>query len=329
VYYIEIKDNTDPWLNLALEEYTVRNLDRKRDYLLLYVNQSSLIVGKHQNVLEEVNLDKAGELGIPIIRRISGGGTVYHDPGNLNICVITSHTLRNFNKYSNFLKPVLEVLKELSLPVRLNERNNIVLDDKKISGNAQFTSKQRLLSHGTLLVNTDLNMMDKLIKYQNNDDYQSKSTKSVRSKVTNIYNHLNESITVKDISQRILNKIYGNNIEYFNFNVDDWTEIEKLADKKYKSWQWNYSLSPQCKIQKKIESETGEIDFEMVVDRGIIRSMKLINSDIKNSIKESIYKYFINKSLDYITIKDIVLNIQNDYLIKPLDKIPWSKILLN
>ncbi|MEJ2543470.1 MAG: lipoate--protein ligase family protein [Calditrichaceae bacterium] len=138
MYYIDNNSNIDPWLNLALEEYAVRHLDRNNDYLLLYVNDPSIIIGKHQNVLEEVNQIKAGESEIPIIRRISGGGTVYHDSGNLNFSVVTNQTLKNFNKYLNFLKPILEVLSDLRLEPSLNERNNILINGKKISGNAQL-----------------------------------------------------------------------------------------------------------------------------------------------------------------------------------------------
>lgn len=329
MYYIDNNDNTDPCINLALEEYAVRKLERDHDYLLLYVNQPSLIIGKHQNVIEEVNLNATGELGIPVIRRISGGGAVYHDEGNLNISIITNQTLKNFNKYSNFLKPLLEVLKELSLPVRLNERNNIILDEKKISGNAQFTSKQRLLSHGTLLINSNIQMVNRLLKPENINTYLSKSTKSVRNNVTTINRHLKNSITVKEFKILLLDKIFRSKINHTNITDFDYNEIEKLADIKYKSWQWNYGLSPKCEIKKILKSDIGEIDFGMSVDKGIIQLVILNNPDLSEEQKKRIQRYFENKPLDYISIKAVVKKIAYDKSLSSLSRLPWLEIILN
>ena len=329
MYYIDNKGNTDPRLNLALEEYAVRNLDINSDFLLLYMNQPCVIIGKHQNILEEVNLADAGDLGVPIIRRISGGGTVYHDTGNLNISFITKQTFKNFNKYINFLKPVLEVLKELNLDAHLNERNNIILKDCKISGNAQFTSRQRLLSHGTLLVNSDLAMIDRLIKSENTVSYLSKSTKSVRSRVTNINDNLKQDITSEEIKQKILSKIFGYDIDCFEIGRNDWTEIEKLAEQKYKSWEWNYGLSPECKISKSFNSDFGKIDMELAAEKGIIQSFTLINSNITDKNKEAISRYFNKQRLDFITIKEIERQIEKDQSSDVLNKLPWIDILLN
>ncbi len=329
MHYIDNHDITNPWFNLAFEEYAVRNLDRNKDYLLLYRNQPCVIIGKHQNVFEEVNLVNAGKLKIPVIRRISGGGTVYHDLGNLNISVITTQTYNNFNKYINFLEPVLEVLKELNLNVHLNKRNNIILNNKKISGNAQFTSRQRLLSHGTLLVNSNLAVIDNLIKSENSDYYFSKSTKSIRSQVTNINEHLEQSLTVKDVKQKILHRIFDKNIVCFEVNKIDRVEIKKLADIKYRSWQWNYSLSPECNIKKTIESDIGKLNLDLHIDGGMVKSFSIANQNLNSKLKITIGKYFINQPFDYLTIQKITKKIKNDYSIKPLNELSWLNILLN
>ena len=329
MYYLDNYDITYPWFNLAFEEYAVRNLDRNHDYLLLYINQPCVIIGKHQNVVEEVDLVNAGKLKIPVIRRISGGGTVYHDPGNLNISIITNQTTKNFNKYYKFLKPVLEVLKELNLNVQLNDRNNIILNDKKISGNAQFTSRQRLLSHGTLLVNSDLARIDQLIKSENSDYYYSKSTKSIRSQVTNINDHLKQTITVNKIKQKILSRIFGKEIVSFEINKNQREEIEKLADIKYRSWQWNYGLSPECEIKKTIESGIGELNLDLHIDNGMVKSFFVGNPNLNTRLQETIGKYFINQHFDYLTIKKIEKKIEDDYSIMPLNELPWLNLLLN
>ena len=329
MYYIDTSDCTDPWFNLALEEYAVRNLDKKKDYLLLYVNQPCLIIGKHQNLLEEINLATAGELNIPVIRRISGGGTVFHDTGNLNISIITNQTIRNFNKYLDFLKPILEILKELSLPVYLNNRNNLILDDKKISGNAQFTSKQRLLSHGTLLINSDLDTMNRLIKSENKSNYHSNSTKSVRSNVTNINYFLDSQVNIDHMRKLILKKIYGNRIKYYQPDAQQLDAIKKLSETKYKSWQWNYELSPKCEIFKKLSTGKKCAELKLVIDKGIVHFISLEGNDISKFVKNTLYNYLIDQPYDYASVKNISKSIKKNNLLKPWNQLPWVKILLN
>lgn len=329
MYYIDNHDITDPWFNLAFEEYAVRNLDRNNDYLLLYINQPCIIIGKHQNVVEEVNLVNAGKLKIPIIRRISGGGTVYHDLGNLNISVITTQTYKNINKYFDFLKPILEILKELDLDVHLNERNNIILNNKKISGNAQFTSRQRLLSHGTLLVNSDLPMINQLIKSKNHDYYFSKSSKSIHSQVTNINDHLKQTITTEEIKDKILSRIFGKDILCFEIDKNYFTEIKKLSVLKYRSWQWNYGLSPACTIKKTIESVIGELNLEIHIVSGLIKKFSISNHNLNFMLKETIGKYFIDQRFDYLTIQKITKKIKDNTFIEPLNELSWLNILLN
>jgi len=329
VYYIDNSGNNNPWFNLALEEYAVRHLDRNNDYLLLYINEPSIIIGKHQNVIEEVNQIKAGELGIPVIRRISGGGTVYHDLGNLNISVITNQTLKNFNKYLKFLKPVIEVLRDLGLEASLNARNNILINNKKISGNAQFTSRQRLLSHGTLLVNSDLTMIGTLIKPENKQAYHSKSTKSIRSQITNICHQLGKQISAEDIKQKILKKISDSNPAHYKLTKTSQLEIEKLAENKYKSWQWNYGLSPECQIKKTCKSVIGLIKLEMQIAGGIIQSLSIENQNLNVKQQEAICGHFINKSLDYATLKMLEQKMAMDKSLIEINRLPWIEIFLN
>ena len=329
MYYIDNNENTDPWLNLALEEYVVRQLDKNNDYLLLYINAPSIIIGKHQNVIEEVNLINAGQLGIPIIRRISGGGTVYHDTGNLNFSVITNQTLKNFNKYLNFLKPVLEVLKDLNLDASLNKRNNILINDKKISGNAQFTSRQRLLSHGTLLVDSDLKMIKRLIKPENPELYHSKSTKSIRSTITSISQRLKQVISAEDVKQKILHKIFGESIITYELGKSDWIEIEELAANKYKTWDWNYGLSPECRINKSIGSDIGVINLDILIADGLIKSLSVQNQKLNEKQRNTICQYFTNQPYDYVTIRSLQDKINKDASLNFLNELSWIKILLN
>jgi len=151
MYLIKTPPTTNPYLNIAIEEYAVRNLDMSHDYLFIYSNAPSVVIGKNQNPFMEVNLPFLKTNNIKLARRISGGGAVYHEPGNLNFCYITESTKENFNNYKKFLNPIIEYLNSLGIPAVINQRNDIEVEGLKISGNAQFTSRNRMLSHGTLL----------------------------------------------------------------------------------------------------------------------------------------------------------------------------------
>src|SRR5690554_2341039 len=153
--FIDNEGNNDPHLNLALEEYIVRNF-KDKDYLLFYINEPSIIIGRNQNTLEEINQSYVEENGIHVVRRISGGGAVYHDLGNLNFSFITNYDKKSLNNFRKFTEPIINVLQSLEVNAELKGRNDIVADGRKISGNAQFSTAKRMFSHGTLLFDSNL-----------------------------------------------------------------------------------------------------------------------------------------------------------------------------
>ncbi len=249
--YIFDKGQTDPALNLALEEYVVRHFPAENDYLLLYVNRPSVIVGKHQNVAEEVNLPFCAKHNIPVFRRISGGGAVYQDLGCLNFSYITTHTLKNFNSYSISLKPILQILQELNLPVKTDARNNLLLFGKKISGNAQFTSAGRLLSHGTLLFNSDLSDLKESLKINQTVQFESRSAKSRRAAVGNICAHSNaEKCGVALFRSLLLKRLFALGLSEYRLNEEEQAKVQQLANEKYTDWNWNFGRSPDSVLRK-------------------------------------------------------------------------------
>ena len=153
---IDNNNVTDPCINLSLEEFCVRNLDMKDDYLLFYINEPSIIIGKHQNTIEEINMKYVKDNNINVVRRISGGGTVYHDKGNLNFSFMTRHSQKSIHNFKLFTDPVIRVLNQLGVKAILNGRNDITVEGRKISGNAQFTDTRSMFSHGTLLFDSDI-----------------------------------------------------------------------------------------------------------------------------------------------------------------------------
>jgi len=297
---------TDPAYNLALEEYAVRYLSPDNDYLLLYLNNPSVILGKHQNVVEEVNQRYCAEHNIPILRRISGGGTVYHDQGNLNFSFITAHTLKNFNDYSRFIKPILDILWCYDKAVKLDEANNLVLQGMKLSGNAQFTSRGRMVSHGTLLFNTDLNHLRDSLQIDPEMHVESRSTKSRRSSVANLNDfEAFRNLSIENFKQLLLEQIFQTSLSEYILSPEEKTQITALASSKYQDWEWNYGRSPACKLYKR--------NLELQIVQGRISKIECkatmagFNPQI---LVGQIYNYSVIKS--FLSIEDGSHNIPMD-----------------
>ncbi|GAF01788.1 lipoate--protein ligase [Saccharicrinis fermentans] len=283
---IILSKKSDPFQNLASEEYLLKNF--KDDIFFLYINSKSIIVGKHQNTLAEINYKFVKENNIPVVRRLSGGGTVFHDPGNINFCFITSGIkgeLVNFKKYTS---PIVAFLKSIGIQAHFGGRNDILIDGCKISGNASHVFKNRVMHHGTLLFNSQLGSLTQSLK---NDPlkFKDKAVKSVRSKVTNIHEHLKESKTVELFVQELTEYIIKNyECESYNISDKDYEYINDLVKNKFNTWNWNFGYSPKYELKKRIKSASGK-RFEIVlkVNKGtIIEAAIKSNATDKNKIQE-------------------------------------------
>lgn len=273
---IDNKNITDPTINLALEEYCVRNLDMKNDYLLFYINAPSIIIGKHQNTIEEINPEYIKEKGIHVVRRISGGGAVYHDEGNLNFSFMTKHSHESIHNFRLFTGPVIKVLTELGINAVLNGRNDITVSDRKISGNAQFTDTRSMFSHGTLLFDTKLEDVVNALNVKK-EKIESKGIKSVRSRVANISEFLSRKITIDEFKKNIIESVFAGREDDFVFRLsnEQWDDVMKLSESKYRSWDWNYGRSPEFDLRKTKRFSFGQIDFRINVKDGIITEVRI------------------------------------------------------
>ncbi|PJK18096.1 lipoate--protein ligase [Chryseomicrobium excrementi] len=270
--FIDNKGITDPRINLAIEEYALTTMDVEKDsFFLFYINQPSIIIGRNQNTIEEINTDFVEANGIIPVRRLSGGGAVYHDLGNLNFSFITKDDGESFRNFKKFTQPIVDALKEMGIDAELSGRNDILAEGRKISGNAQFSTKGRMFSHGTLLFNSEMDAVVSALKVRK-DKIESKGIKSIRSRVANISEFLDEPMSIEEFKQALLVSIFGgaDNIEYYELTEKDWENIHILSEKRYQSWDWNFGKSPKFNLDHSHRFPAGSIDLKLQVSKGKI-----------------------------------------------------------
>ncbi|SCT49747.1 Lipoate-protein ligase A [Staphylococcus aureus] len=273
--FISNNNITDPTLNLAMEEYVLKNLPAEESYFLFYINRPSIIVGKNQNTIEEVNQTYIDAHNIDVVRRISGGGAVYHDTGNLNFSFITDDDGNSFHNFQKFTEPIVQALQSLGVNAELTGRNDIQVGQAKISGNAMVKVKNRMFSHGTLMLNSDLDEVQNALKV-NPAKIKSKGIKSVRKRVANIQEFLNDPLEIEEFKKIILKTIFGEaEVEEYKLPDEDWENIEKLSNDKYRTWEWNYGRNPKYNFEREEKFEKGFVQIKFDVKRGKIEHAKI------------------------------------------------------
>jgi lipoate-protein ligase A len=276
--FIDNQNITDPRINLAVEEYALKYLNVEQDsYLLFYINEPSVIIGKHQNTVEEIHVDYVREQGIYVVRRLSGGGAVYHDLGNLNFSFICKDDGKSFANFKKFTEPVIQALRKLGVNAELSGRNDILVDGKKISGNAQFSTRGRMFSHGTLMFDVNLERVTKALNVKQ-EKIQSKGIKSVRSRVANIRDYLKEPMTIQEFRQVLLSHIFAGQepIPEYILTDADWEKIYEISRERYQSWDWNFGESPEFNLRNSKRFPIGLIDVRLDVgEKGVIQTCKI------------------------------------------------------
>jgi lipoate-protein ligase A len=275
--FVDNRGITDARVNLALEEYVFRNKPADDDCLLFYINARAIIIGRNQNTIEEINPDVVTARDIQVVRRISGGGAVYHDLGNLNFSFMTPQVSGRFNRYDHFTRPVIDTLRDLGVPAELGGRNDILAGGRKISGNAQFARPDRMFSHGTLLFDSNLDDVTAALNPKPGK-VESKGVKSIRSRIANISEFIASPITVDELRERILERIFGTRdrarIPSITLTDADWSAVHELVARKYGAWSWNYGENPPANVQRAQRFPAGEIDVRIDVQDGRIAGIR-------------------------------------------------------
>jgi lipoate---protein ligase len=301
-----IQKDTDPLFNIASEEYFLRNFSD--DILILYRNSPSVIIGKHQNTFAEVDYNYAYENNISIVRRLSGGGSVYHDLGNVNFTFIRNGIGGALVDFKGFTKPVIEGLAKLGVEATYQGQNSLYVKGKKFSGNAEHVFKQRVMHHGTLLFSTDHQTLAKVL-YVDLSRFSDKAVKSVRANTTNLIEHISPPLTIDDFINFLYNHLkasFGGAKDYAITSIDA-EAIQTLVQTKYYTWEWNFGYSPTFSFSREIFTSNGTVFIEAEVDKGILKSLQINGNGIS-----SIQKDDLIQNLQGCTFKpEVVYNLLN------------------
>ncbi|MBV5348467.1 lipoate--protein ligase [bacterium] len=269
------QSSTDPYFNLAAEEYFLKNF--QEDFFMLWRSRLSVVVGKHQNALAEINHEFVRLHQIPVARRLSGGGTVFHDPGNVNFTFIRNVANISEVNFKIFTIPVIEALRKLGVEAYTTGRNDLLIDGKKISGNAEHVHRNRVLHHGTLLFDSRLEALKGALKVDLSK-FEDKAVQSNRSEVTNISNYLPNPISVMEFTDFLFGEISQNYTEFqiYEPTVEDLEAIQKLSIEKYQTWDWIFGYSPRYRFTNTLNALNGAIFVNLLVEKGHIAEVSIL-----------------------------------------------------
>lgn len=298
-----VSNTNDTHFNMAMEEYFFKKLLDEEEIFILWINQPSIIIGKHQNAIEEINAEYVRENNICVARRVSGGGAVYHDLNNLNYTIISSKVGSEAFDFKTFSQPVINVLKKLGVNAEFTGRNDIQIDSKKICGNAQAYFNGRMMHHGCLLFDVDLTVLSKALKVSK-DKIESKGIKSVRSRVTNILNELPEKITIQEFMNMILDEMKSTNKDFseYIFTDEQLRDIKKAREEKQSTWEWVYGKSPDYNIKRGVKYQSGKITTYADVHGSIIKNIKIYGDFFGINDVDDIEKVLVGRKYTYADV---------------------------
>jgi lipoate---protein ligase len=294
-------ENNDPFFCLAAEEYLLKNFSE--DFFMIWQSRDTVVVGKHQNLLAEANYPFCLKNNIALARRISGGGTVYHDPGNVNFSFIKNVANPHEINFLQFTKPIREALKELGVDAEISGKNDLVVSGLKISGNAQHIYKNRVLHHGTLLFSSDLQKLGQALK-TSPGKYQSKAVQSNRSPVANISSFLKKEMAVEEFARFLLGfQLLTPGNSGFILPAGDMLQIQKSAHEKFSTFEWRFGYSPPYIFKNDVSIEGKNFALELSVKQGAIEECRISGTYFPGR-EPNPGQYFIGKKHRFEEIKE-------------------------
>ena len=297
-------NNSNAFFCLAAEEYLLKNFTD--DIFMLWQSEDTVVVGKHQNTLAEINYTFVREKNITVARRISGGGAVFHDSGNVNFSYIRNVSSPSEISFKMFTEPVVEALARLGIEATTSGRNDLLINGLKVSGNAEHVFKNRVLHHGTLLFDSDLENLGQSIEVIQGK-YESKAVESNRSKVANISFFLDQEMSVDEFTRFLLDVQLGNPANsFYALNDEDTYHIEELVKEKFSTWEWNYGYSPKYYFKNSYQSDAGNLEFELKVSKGIIDVALMEGSLLEEVQIKKIIQELAGKKHRFETIEGIL-----------------------
>ncbi|WP_225744369.1 lipoate--protein ligase [Marinilactibacillus sp. Marseille-P9653] len=335
MYYVKNERNgqeiVDARINLAIEYYLLNEIELDEPMLLFYINDNAIIVGKNQNTFEEVNTDYVNQHDVTVVRRFSGGGAVYHDLGVLCFCFITKDDGDSFRDFKKFTSPVIDALHKMGVEgAELKGRNDLVIDEKKFSGNAMYSKNGRLTAHGTLMFDSEIEAVVGALRPKKHK-LESKGIKSIRSRVTNIKPYLSDEyqyMNAKNFREKLLLNIFDvsevSEVKEYKLTESDWEKIDKFAETYTANWDWNYGKSPVFDLERSERLSVGTVEVKLNVNRGVIQDIKIFGdffglgeiSDVEDkligktyeekAIREAFEEVDINKYFGKVEIDELV-----------------------
>lgn len=305
-FYLDL-NTTDPAFNLAVEQRLFDRLEHGTSCLMLWRNDNAVVIGRYQNARSEVDPQALEAFGSVLVRRKSGGGAVYHDLGNLNYTYITDAPLPDRLDLRTYCLPVLEVLRDLGVNAELNGRNDMVVNGLKISGSAAYVEGGRLVHHGTLLYDSDLDRIPRLLSPERSK-LQQKDIPSVRSRITNIRAHLPADIPPERFRSLLLERLTaGKGAVPLALGEEDRREIEAIRRSRYGNPAWNWGAPPACvrRFGRRYEG-VGLVEACLDIEDGLIRGLAFQGDFFSLRDPAELARRFLGKRADAAGYREAV-----------------------
>lgn len=322
--------STDPYFNLALEEYIFNSMPRDRSYLMLWQNDNTIVVGRHQNTLSEIDHAYVTEHNIRVVRRLSGGGAVYHDLGNLNYSFITDAQEDESVNLRRFCQPVADALCALGIDAKVDGRNDILANGCKISGNAQYVREGRVMHHGTLLFDSDLSVLGRALQ-ADPEKIKAKGVQSVRSRVSNIRSLLPQDLALEQFIGHLRSFLLRDTPHSdYTLTQEDLRAVEQLRLARYSTWDWNFGASPPCTITRRRRIEgCGTVQAHILLEKGCIKELSLQGDFFSTAGPEGLANKLIGQPMTRCACEEVLEGVDVPRHISGLEKDTFLRLLFD